>query len=140
MLDIEAEQATAPLSVEEIARLQAMKTGALLKFSVEAGTRLAGAGATARAALATYGARDRRGVSDRRRHSRRRKRRGDARQARRQGRRAEQGDAGRSLGLEGAAPARRLVDEAIVGVAEAGVGAAGDILRATARFVAARAN
>ncbi len=55
MLDIAAERRTAPLSVEEIARLQAMKTGALLKFSVEAGTRLAGAGATARTALETYG-------------------------------------------------------------------------------------
>src|SRR5262249_49777111 len=55
MLDINAEQATAPLSVEEIERLQAMKTGALIAFSVEAGTRLAGAGATARTALATYG-------------------------------------------------------------------------------------
>ena len=55
MLDLDAEGATAPLSVEEIARLQAMKTGALLRFSVEAGSRLAGAGAKASAALATYG-------------------------------------------------------------------------------------
>src|ERR1700721_2207119 len=55
MLDIDAEQSTAPLTVDEIRRLQAMKTGALLKFSVEAGTRLAGAGATARAALGVYG-------------------------------------------------------------------------------------
>ena len=37
MLDIEAETATEPLSLEAIARLQAMKTGALLSFSVEAG-------------------------------------------------------------------------------------------------------
>ena len=55
MLDIDAEQATAPLDVDEIRRLQAMKTGALLKFSVEAGAILAGAGATARAALGVYG-------------------------------------------------------------------------------------
>src|ERR1700720_834328 len=38
MLDIDAEKSTVPLSVEEIRLLQAMKTGALLKFSVEAGT------------------------------------------------------------------------------------------------------
>src|SRR5277367_3384142 len=37
MFDIDAEQSTAPLTVDEIRRLQAMKTGALLKFSVEAG-------------------------------------------------------------------------------------------------------
>src|ERR1700689_402093 len=54
-LDIDAQRATAPLLVEEIRRLQAMKTGALLKFSVEAGAILAGADANARAALATYG-------------------------------------------------------------------------------------
>src|SRR5271156_2094660 len=40
MLDIDAEQSTAPLSVEEIKRLQAMKTGALIKFSIEAGATL----------------------------------------------------------------------------------------------------
>src|ERR1700734_1341424 len=42
-LDIDAEQATAPLTPDKIRRLQAMKTGALLKFSVEAGAILAGA-------------------------------------------------------------------------------------------------
>jgi len=47
MLDLEAERATAPLSLAEIAQLQAMKTGALLRFSVEAGARLAGATAPA---------------------------------------------------------------------------------------------
>ena len=99
-----AERRTAPLSVEEIALLQAMKTGALLKFSVEAGTRLAGAGATARTALETLRRSDRRRVPDRRRHSRRRKRRGDAGKARRQGRRAEQGDAGRRARARRRAP------------------------------------
>src|ERR1700689_811779 len=44
MLDIDAEQSTAPLSVEEVRLLQAMKTGALLKFTVEAGAVLAGGG------------------------------------------------------------------------------------------------
>src|SRR5277367_1108532 len=51
MLDLDAERSAAPLSVAEIARLQAMKTGALLRFSVEAGSRLAGAGAKVGSAL-----------------------------------------------------------------------------------------
>ncbi|HEY1886961.1 MAG TPA: polyprenyl synthetase family protein, partial [Roseiarcus sp.] len=55
MFDIDAQRRTARLSVEEIGRLQAMKTGALLKFSVEAGAILAGVGASARAALQVYG-------------------------------------------------------------------------------------
>src|SRR5271167_1990199 len=55
MLDIEAETAAAPFRLEEIARLQAMKTGALLRFSVEAGARLAGAGPKVSDALGAYG-------------------------------------------------------------------------------------
>src|SRR5271170_5471067 len=47
MLDLDAEKSTAPLSVEEIRLLQAMKTGAPLRFSVEAGSRLGGAGTKA---------------------------------------------------------------------------------------------
>ena len=139
MLDIGAERRTAPLSVEEIARLQAMKTGALLKFSVEAGTRLAGAGATARTALETYGraigaafqiADDILDVES---------------DAATLGKRAGK-DAGQNkatlvgaLGLDGARRERdRLVDEAVSAVDAAGVGPAGDALRATARFVAKR--
>ena len=139
MLDINAEQATAPLSLEEIARLQAMKTGALLAFSVEAGTRLAGAGATARAALATYGraigaafqiADDILDVES-----------DAATLGKRAGKDAEQNKATLvgSLGLEGARrELARLVDEAVSAVDAAGVGAKGDALRATARFVANR--
>jgi farnesyl diphosphate synthase len=139
MLDIDAEGATAPLSVEEIGRLQAMKTGALLRFSVEAGSRLAGAGAKASAALSTYGrtigaafqiADD---ILDAE---------GDAATL---GKRAGK-DAGRNkgtlvgaLGLEGARrELARLVDEAISAVDAAGLGSAGGTLRATARFVATR--
>src|ERR1700735_2504934 len=55
MPDIDAEQSTAPLTVDEIKRLQAMKTGALLKFSVDAGAILAGADAKAGAAACVYG-------------------------------------------------------------------------------------
>lgn len=43
------------LTVEQIRRLQAMKTGALLLFSVEAGALLGGASAAEHAALSTYG-------------------------------------------------------------------------------------
>jgi farnesyl diphosphate synthase len=139
MLDLDAEGATAPLSVKEIARLQAMKTGALLRFSVEAGSRLGGAGAKAGAALSAYGralgaafqvADD---ILDAE---------GDAATL---GKRAQK-DAGRNkatlvgaLGVEGARrELARLVDEATSAVDAASLGAAGDVLRATARFVAAR--
>jgi farnesyl diphosphate synthase len=141
MLDIDAEQATAPLNVDEIRGLQAMKTGALLKFSVEAGAILAGADATARAALATYGraigaafqiADDILDVES-----------DAATLGKRTGKDAGQnkGTLVGSLGLEGARrELDRLVDEAISGVDGAGVGAKGDILRATAHFVAMRKN
>ncbi len=43
MMDIAAESAEAPLTLEEITRLQAGKTGALIRWSAEAGARLAGA-------------------------------------------------------------------------------------------------
>jgi farnesyl diphosphate synthase len=139
MLDIDAGQATAPLSVEEIRRLQAMKTGALLKFSVEAGARLAGAGATAAAAFATYGraigaafqiADDILDVES-----------DAATLGKRAGKDASQNKATLvgALGLEGARrELDRLVDEAISAVDAAGVGAAGGVLRETARFVATR--
>jgi farnesyl diphosphate synthase len=139
MLDIDAERSTAPLSVEEIRRLQAMKTGALLQFSVEAGARLAGVGATARAGLATYGraigaafqiADDILDVES-----------DAATLGKRAGKDAAQNKATLvgALGLEGARrELDRLVDEANRAVDAAGVGAAGDVLRATARFVAMR--
>jgi farnesyl diphosphate synthase len=141
MLDIDAEQSTAPLSVEKIGRLQAMKTGALLKFSVEAGAILAGANATARAALATYGraigaafqiADDILDVES-----------DAATLGKRTGKDAGQnkGTLVGSLGLDGARrELDRLVNEAISGVDAAGVGLKGDMLRATARFVAMRKN
>jgi farnesyl diphosphate synthase len=141
MLDIDAEQATAPLSIEEIRRLQAMKTGALLKFSVEAGAILAGAEATARAALGVYGraigaafqiADDILDVES-----------DAATLGKRAGKDAAQNKATfvGSLGLDGARrELDRLVEEAISSVDAAGVGLKGDALRATARFVAMRKN
>jgi farnesyl diphosphate synthase len=141
MLDIQAETAAAALSVEAIARLQAMKTGALLRFSVEAGARLAGARPAAAAALETYG----RAIgaafqiaddildAD-----------GDAAAL---GKRARK-DAGRNkatfvaaFGLDGARrELARLVDEAKAAIEAAELSEAGVVLCATADFVAARNN
>ena len=141
MLDIEAETAAAPLPLEAIARLQAMKTGALLKFSVEAGALLAGANAAARAAFDAYGraigaafqiADDLLDAE------------GDAATL---GKRAGKDAACHkatlvaALGAEGArAELARLVREAKAAVDAAGVGDAGHGLRAAADFVAARKN
>ena len=96
MLDIEAETAAAPLSLEAIARLQSMKTGALLKFSVEAGAAARGRGHCGARGVGGLWPHNWRGVPDRRRSSRRGRRRDDAGKALRQGRRASQGDARRS--------------------------------------------
>jgi farnesyl diphosphate synthase len=56
MLDIAAESAASALDTMTIARMQAMKTGALLRFSVEAGALIADARPARRAALSRYGA------------------------------------------------------------------------------------
>lgn len=55
VLDLEAEESLAPHDPEAVAQLQAMKTGALLRFSVDAGAILGGAQPKVRAALARYG-------------------------------------------------------------------------------------
>jgi farnesyl diphosphate synthase len=139
MLDIAAESATAPLGLAAIARLQAMKTGALLRFSVEAGAIVAGAPAEARAALGRYG--EALGaafqVADDLLDAE-----GDAATL---GKRAGK-DAARNkatfvsaLGLDGARALRdRLVGEAHAAIDAAGLGGAGDVLRAAAAFVASR--
>ncbi len=141
MLDVAAESATAPLGAEAITLLQAMKTGALLRFSVEAGAIVAKAPAGARAALVSYGrslgaafqiADDLLDVE------------GDAAAlGKRAGKDAERNKATfvAALGLEGARAMRdRLVAEAVAAVDEAGLGEAGDVLREAAVFVAARRN
>jgi farnesyl diphosphate synthase len=141
MLDLEAESATETLDVLAVERLQAMKTGALLRFSVEAGAMLAGAPPKAAAALARYGralgaafqvADD---VLDAE---------GDQEKL---GKRAGK-DAARNkatfvaaFGLAGAKAARdRFVREAESALDESDLGERGDVLRAAARFVASRAN
>jgi farnesyl diphosphate synthase len=54
-LDLAAEQSRTPLSRPHIEDLQAMKTGALLRASVEAGALIGGADKDARRALTRYG-------------------------------------------------------------------------------------
>jgi farnesyl diphosphate synthase len=138
-LDLEAETAIEPLSAKAIARLQSMKTGALLAFSVEAGAILADAPPAVCAALDAYGravgaafqiADDLLDAE------------GDAATL---GKRAGK-DVGRrkgtligALGLNGARrELKRLVAEAKSAVDAAGLADAGDILRETAEFVASR--
>jgi farnesyl diphosphate synthase len=141
MFDIAAESASVPLSPAEIGRLQAMKTGALLKFSVEAGAIVARAPPRRRAAFAAFGEAlgaafqiaddilDAEGATE------------DL------GKRAGK-DAGRNkgtfVGVYGLVEAKRLRDErveqALIALDAAELGENGDILRAAARFVAERRN
>ena len=141
MLDIEAETAAMPLDDVAIRRLQAMKTGALLRFSVEAGAIVAGAGASRRAALVRYG-----------------EALGAAFQiaddildaestAEQLGKRAGK-DADRHKGtfvsIHGLGGAKELRDafvgKALAALDEANLREEGETLREAARFVAARAN
>jgi farnesyl diphosphate synthase len=139
MLDLAAERAAAPLDGAAIAELQAMKTGALLSFSVEAGGSIAGAPDSARAALKRYG--EALGaafqIADDLLDAE-----GDAAAL---GKRVGK-DAGRNkatfvaaLGREGARARRdALVEEAIAAVEATGLGAKGETLREAAKFVATR--
>jgi farnesyl diphosphate synthase len=133
-LDIAAETAMTPLTLPQIIRLQAGKTGALFEWSATAGAVLAGADATplgryaAAMGLAFQIADDIMDVT------------GDATKA---GKRlGKDADAGKAtfvslLGLAGAkARAATLIDEAITALAP--YGARADNLTAAARFVIAR--
>jgi len=138
-LDLAAETAAVPLSTGAIELLQAMKTGALLRFSVEAGARLGGASGAAADALSRYGSvlgaafqiaddlLDAEGDT--------------ATLGKRAGKDAERGKGTlvAALGIDGARERlAALVAEAKAAVDAAGLGAAGDVLKATAEFVAAR--
>jgi len=139
MLDVAAERAAQPLDGAAIAELQAMKTGALLSFSVAAGGEIAGAPASARAPLRRYG--DALGaafqIADDLLDAE-----GDAATL---GKRVGK-DAGRNkatfvaaLGLEGARARRdALVEEAVAAIDALGLGPKGETLSEAARFVAAR--
>ncbi|MGA2044674.1 MAG: polyprenyl synthetase family protein [Roseiarcus sp.] len=141
MLDLEAESAPAPLSAEAIARLQAMKTGALLRFCVDAGALIAQASTHARASLSRCGGAlgaafqiaddilDAEGD--------------EGKLGKRAGKDAARNKATfvSALGLDRAKAERdRLVAQAQAAIDEAGLGASGDMLRAAALFIAARTN
>ena len=139
MLDIAAESATTPLSLEAIRQLQAMKTGALLRFAVEAGAIVAGASSAQRAALARFGealgaafqvADD---ILDAESDA--------ATLGKRAGKDAERNKATlvSLLGLDVAKRLRdALVDQALAALEAAGFGREGNVLRDAARFTAAR--
>jgi farnesyl diphosphate synthase len=135
MLDIAAEGKT--LDEAAVRRLQAMKTGALLRFAAEAGAILAGAGAEARTALATFG--ERIGLAFQLADDLI-----DATGSTAAAGKATAKDAARGkatlVALRGVAGARALLGET-VGEAVAALGRFGpeaDTLRAAARFVAER--
>jgi farnesyl diphosphate synthase len=141
MLDLAAETAAAPLSPDAIRLLQAMKTGALLRFSVEAAAIVAGASSDRRAALVRYGtalgaafqvADD---ILDAEST--------DVVLGKRAGKDAERNKATfvSVHGLKAAKALRdALVENALTALDEAAFGLDGDGLRAAARFVAQRRN
>ncbi|PPD03449.1 MAG: geranylgeranyl pyrophosphate synthase, partial [Methylocystis sp.] len=140
-LDLAAETAATPLTLEATLQMQAMKTGALLRFAADAGGILGGASVSQAHALTRYGEAlgaafqiaddilDAEGDS--------------AALGKRAGKDAERGKA-TLVGLLGldAARARRdaLVAEATAALRETGLGEGTDILAEAARFVAARRN
>ena len=138
-LDLAAETAGRPLTQEEILTLQAMKTGALLRFAVDAGAILGQANAPQAQALSRYGAAlgaafqvaddilDAAGDT--------------AALGKRAGKDAERGKATlvSLLGLERAVARRdQLVDEAVAALDATGFGPATQVLKDAALFVAAR--
>ncbi|MGA9601831.1 MAG: polyprenyl synthetase family protein [Methylocystis sp.] len=140
-LDLAAETAGRPLSQNEILTLQAMKTGALLRFAVDAGAILGKASSAQAQALSRYGAAlgaafqvaddilDAAGDT--------------AALGKRAGKDAERGKATLVLllGLNGAIARRdQLVEEAVAALDATGFGAATQVLKDAAVFVAARKN
>jgi farnesyl diphosphate synthase len=141
VLDLEAEQAVEPHTPEAVIKLQSMKTGALLHYSVVAGAILGRADAKARAALSAYGhalgaafqvADDILDVEA-----------DEAALGKRAGKDAERNKATlvAALGLE-AARARRdqLAADAVAALDSLAGGRDASILKEAARFVAARAS
>ena len=141
MLDIAAESATAPLSPDAIQLLQAMKTGALLRFSVEAGAILADASPDRRAALVRYG--EALGAAFQVADDILDAESTDAELGKRTGKDAARNKA-TFVSVHGLSRAKGLRDElvgkALTALDEAGLGVGGGGLRAAARFVAQRRN
>ena len=141
MLDLAAESATTPLSTDAIRLLQAMKTGALLRFSVEAAAILADASPDRRAALVRYG--EALGAAFQVADDILDAESTDAELGKRAGKDAARNKA-TFVSAHGLARAKAmrdaLVDKALAALDEAGFGVEGDGLRAAARFVAQRRN
>ena len=141
MLDIAAESATAPLSVKDIHLLQGMKTGALLRFSVEAGAILAGASADRRAALVSYG--EALGAAFQVADDILDAESTDEELGKRAGKDAERNKA-TFVSVHGLKRAKALleglVEQALAALDKAGLRGDGETLRAAARFVAERRN
>ena len=140
-LDLEAEKAAAPLTQEETLRLQAMKTGALLRVCVDFGAILGGASAEVAAALGRYG--DALGAAFQIADDILDAEGDEAALGKRAGKDAERNKATLVglLGLE-KARARRdsLVETAVAALADAGLGEATATLAEAARFVALRSS
>lgn len=138
-LDLAAEHSSTPLALDAISQLQAMKTGALIAFAVEAGALLGGAGEAVTATLNAYARAigcafqiaddilDAEGDS--------------TRLGKRAGKDAERNKATfvQVLGLPAARQKRdALVAQAGVALERTGLGAASVILRQAAAFIADR--
>jgi farnesyl diphosphate synthase len=139
-LDLAAETAASPLGQEEILTLQAMKTGALLRFAVDAGAILGGAAPYVAAALTRYG--EALGAAFQVADDILDAEGDEAALGKRAGKDAERGKA-TLIGLLGlpAARARRdaLVEQAVAALNDTGLGAETTaVLAEAARFVAAR--
>jgi farnesyl diphosphate synthase len=137
MLDLEAEAAAAPLTRDAIETLQAMKTGALIRYAAEAGAIIGGASASERGSLVQYGrmlgaafqiADD---ILDAE---------GDADKLGKAAAKDAARNKGTLVSLLGMASAKQLRDECAARACEAlaGFGARAEILRQTARFTVIR--
>jgi farnesyl diphosphate synthase len=140
-LDLEAERRETPLDLDETVEMQAMKTGALIAVSVEAGALMGGADAAQTRALATFGQAIGTAfqiADDLLDH------RGDATTlGKRAGKDAARNKATLVARLGVAAAERRrddLVDDAIAALNSVGAGERTGVLEAAARFVAGRSS
>jgi farnesyl diphosphate synthase len=138
-LDLAAETAATPLTLAETLRMQAMKTGALLRFAVDAGALLGAASTAQAAAMTRYG--DALGAAFQIADDILDAEGDTAALGKRAGKDAERGKA-TLVGLLGLDAARarcdQLVNDAVVALRDTGLGAATGVLAEAAHFVAAR--
>lgn len=140
-LDLAAETAATPLTQAETLRMQAMKTGALLRFAVDAGALLGAASPAQAAAMARYG--DALGAAFQIADDILDAEGDTAALGKRAGKDAERGKA-TLVGLLGLDAARarcdQLVNDAVAALRDTGKGDAAGVLVEAAHFVAARRN